>query len=198
MKRIIVKISLSFTILCLLVIFSFGQDNAEKEKECSVKLDVEYLDLGYIGKILPVSNSCEKESLEKKAIEKAKKLEFVVAIKNNEPITINKIVEFKYRIIENDKTELISIIEPIIILEKPKASYPNPYGGTICMSGVVRLRVVFLETGQIGNVQAISSLPYGATENAIEVAKKMKFIPMKINGVDTSITKTVTYNFGIY
>ncbi len=195
----IFKTILSLGIVCLLAVIAFGQNNGEKTKECSIKLDVEFLNSGYIGEVLPVSNSCEKGSFENEAIEKAKKLEFVIAIKNDEPVTIKKTVEFKYQIAENNETELVSVIEPITILEKPPAGYPKyEGGGTVCFTGAVRLRVEFLSTGQIGGVKAISELPYGATENAIEAAKKMKFVPMKENGISKSVVKVVVYSFRLY
>lgn len=87
---------------------------------------------------------------------------------------------------------------PLKILYKPIASYPNQDKGAICLQGVVRLRVAFLENGKIGNITPVGGLPYGATENAIEAAKLIKFKPAMKNGKPVTVTKVVEYSFKIY
>lgn len=87
---------------------------------------------------------------------------------------------------------------PLKILYKPKAAYPVPKSGTLCMTGVVRLRVRFLENGKIGNIYPVGSLPYGATENAIEAAKLIKFQPAMKDGKAVTITKVIEYSFTWY
>jgi TonB family protein len=64
--------------------------------------------------------------------------------------------------------------------------------------GTVSLRVTFLANGGIGNIEIISALPYGLTEQAIAAAKKMVFIPAKKNKVSCSVIKSVEYSFSIY
>ncbi len=85
---------------------------------------------------------------------------------------------------------------PLVILNQPKAPYPHPETGTVCISGVVRLKVRFLDNGNIGDIAVISSLPYGATENAIEAAKKVKFKPAIKDGKPITVAKTLEYRFG--
>ena len=87
---------------------------------------------------------------------------------------------------------------PIKILSKPSAAYPTSETGTICMQGSVRLKVTFLSTGDIGGITPVTRLPFGATENAIAAAKKMKFIPAMKDGKAVTITATVDYSFTIY
>jgi TonB family protein len=85
---------------------------------------------------------------------------------------------------------------PLVILSQPKAPYPNPETGTVCISGVVRLKARFLDNGKIGDISVISSLPFGATENAIEAAKKIKFKPAIKDGRPIRVSKTLEYRFG--
>jgi hypothetical protein len=66
---------------------------------------------------------------------------------------------------------------PLKIISQPKAPYPTSERGSICMRGVVRLNVTFLETGAIGAIKIVSGMPFGATENAIEAAKKSNLNP---------------------
>ena len=66
---------------------------------------------------------------------------------------------------------------PLVILHKPKAKYPVPEFGTVCIRGTVILRVQFLAGGLIGDIKVIKGLPYGATDNAIQAAKHIRFLP---------------------
>jgi TonB family protein len=84
---------------------------------------------------------------------------------------------------------------PLKIISQPRAPYPTSEGGSICMRGVVRLKVTFLETGQIGAIKIVSGMPFGATENAIEAAKKIKFVPAIKDGKPVTVSKTVEYRF---
>jgi len=84
------------------------------------------------------------------------------------------------------------------VLKKPEAAYPKSDTGTVCIQGTVILRVQFMATGEIGEVQVVLGLPYGATENATEAAKKIKFEPAFKDGKPITSVKLVTYSFTIY
>ena len=73
------------------------------------------------------------------------------------------------------------------------------------VEGAVKLKVVFLATGRIGDIVFISAktkdgkdFDDGLIKQATEAAKKIKFEPAKRNGKPITITKTVTYTFTIY
>lgn len=66
------------------------------------------------------------------------------------------------------------------------------------ISGVVRLKVVFLASGQIGEILVVSGLTEDLTQQAVAAAKNIKFEPAKKNGVAIDITKTVEYTFTSY
>ncbi|MDM7922673.1 MAG: energy transducer TonB [Pyrinomonadaceae bacterium] len=80
------------------------------------------------------------------------------------------------------------------ILSKPNARHPDEMA---CAQGTVRLKVAFLATGEIGKIVPVTGLSF-LTESAIEAAKKIKFIPKRVNGKNVSIVKSVEYKFGIY
>ncbi len=84
--------------------------------------------------------------------------------------------------------------QPLQILEKPNPQLPKDHG-TLDIQGTITLKVDFLANGQIGKVIAVSSLPYGLTENAIEAARRIKFVPAKKAGVVKSVSKVVFYNY---
>jgi TonB family protein len=85
----------------------------------------------------------------------------------------------------------------IRLLSKPRPTYTDEarQNGT---EGTVRLRVTFLSTGEVGTVQAMTSLPDGLTERAIEAAKQIQFEPSRVNGTPVTITKQIEYTFSIY
>ena len=83
------------------------------------------------------------------------------------------------------------------IISKPKAPFTDT-ARTQAIQGVVRLRVTFLSTGQIGSISPISGLSGGLTDSAIAAARNIKFEPAKKNGVPYTITKQVEYSFTLY
>jgi TonB family protein len=83
------------------------------------------------------------------------------------------------------------------ILSKPRPSYTDAARQNQ-VTGVVRLRVTFLASGQIGAVSPVSGLSYGLTEQAIAAAKQIRFEPAKVNGVPQTVSMTIEYSFSIY
>jgi len=85
----------------------------------------------------------------------------------------------------------------MVITSRPRPNYTDE-ARTNNVQGIVRLRVTFLASGQIGSVSPISTLPHGLTEQAIAAARNIRFEPMKVNGVAQTVTKQVEYTFSIY
>lgn len=85
----------------------------------------------------------------------------------------------------------------VSIISKPRPSYTDAARQNQ-VTGVVRLRVTFLASGQIGSVSPVSGLSYGLTEQAIAAAKQIRFEPAKVNGVAQNVTKQIEYSFSIY
>lgn len=85
----------------------------------------------------------------------------------------------------------------LTILFKPRANYTDA-ARTNQTQGTVTLRVVFLASGEIGDVSTVSALPDGLTEECIKAAKKIKFEPAKQNGKSVTVTKQVQYSFSLY
>ena len=83
------------------------------------------------------------------------------------------------------------------IISKPKALYTQEARENQTQ-GSVTLRVVFLQTGEIGNVQVVNGLPDGLTEQAVLAAKGIKFTPFVRNEEAINVTKLVQYNFTLY
>jgi TonB family protein len=92
---------------------------------------------------------------------------------------------------------------PVKLLSHPPANY-TLRARKDSVEGDVKLKIAFLSDGKIGEVVDITEKnkeklsEYGLTANAIEAARKIKFIPAKRNGKAISVTKVVVYNFTLY
>lgn len=83
------------------------------------------------------------------------------------------------------------------ILSKPRPNYTNSARQNQ-VTGVVRLRVTFLASGEIGSVATVSGLQDGLTEQAINAAENITFYPATKEGKAITVTKLVEYSFSIY
>ncbi len=86
---------------------------------------------------------------------------------------------------------------PLRIISMPEPGYTDAARQNQTV-GVVRLRVMFLASGQIGKVTPVEGLPYGLTEKAIEAALNIEFKPLIVFGEPITATKIVEYRFSIY
>jgi TonB family protein len=91
----------------------------------------------------------------------------------------------------------VGVTSPVKIISKPKAMYTDD-ARTAQVQGVVRLKVTFLASGQIGSITPLNRLPHGLTEQAIAAARQIRFEPAKVNGVPVSKIMTAEYGFNIY
>ncbi|HEX8250680.1 MAG TPA: energy transducer TonB [Pyrinomonadaceae bacterium] len=88
-------------------------------------------------------------------------------------------------------------IRGIRIISKPRANYTEA-AKLNHVEGVVRVRVTFMASGEIGSTIPISGLPFGLTEQALAAARRIKFEPATRDDIPVSVTKVVEYNFSIY
>ncbi len=80
---------------------------------------------------------------------------------------------------------------------KPRAAYTD-FARFYEITGVVRTRITFLASGEIGSVIPITKLPFGLTNQAVTAARSIRFEPAMKNGQPISVTKQVEYSFTIY
>jgi TonB family protein len=83
------------------------------------------------------------------------------------------------------------------VLEKPEATY-TAIARRNQIAGTVVLRAVFSSAGTVTNIRVVSSLPDGLTEQAIEAAKKIRFVPATKDGHPVSMYMELRYNFNLY
>jgi TonB family protein len=83
------------------------------------------------------------------------------------------------------------------ITSKPRPGYTDAARQNN-IQGTVILRVTFLGSGQIGSISTVKGLPNGLTEQAIAAARRISFIPKKIDGIGQTVTRQIEYTFSIY
>ncbi|MGB8509484.1 MAG: energy transducer TonB [Pyrinomonadaceae bacterium] len=84
-----------------------------------------------------------------------------------------------------------------VILSKPQPVFPRQARAER-VQGVVRVSVVLLASGKVGEVKVIKGLPEGVSEAAIEAARKIKFTPAIKDDRRVSQRALFEYNFNIY
>jgi TonB family protein len=83
------------------------------------------------------------------------------------------------------------------ILDRPEPLYTEEARKNQ-VTGSVRVRMVLGANGAVSGVQALSRLPDGLTEKAIEAAHRVRFTPAEKDGRKVSQYVTIDYNFNIY
>jgi TonB family protein len=66
------------------------------------------------------------------------------------------------------------------------------------ISGTVMLRVIFSSAGEVQQIRAVKTLPFGLTEKAIAAARQIKFVPAIKGGRQVSVHMQLEYNFYLY
>ena len=104
----------------------------------------------------------------------------------------------KSKVDPTDPTKMIAAVtSPLTIIAKPRARYTDE-ARKMNLQGTVVLRVTLLANGGIGSITVVRELGGGLTEQAIAAAKKVVFLPKRVNDYPMSVTKTIEYNFNIY
>ena len=83
------------------------------------------------------------------------------------------------------------------VIAKPEPQYTEEARRN-AVSGTVVLRVVFARTGEVTNIRAVQSLPFGLTERAIAAARLIRFRPAMREGQPVNVFMQLEYNFNLY
>lgn len=83
------------------------------------------------------------------------------------------------------------------LLSKPEPHYTEDARRNQ-ISGTVVLRAIFASSGEVVQIQALSKLPFGLTEQAIAAAHQIRFVPAIKNGHAVSVWMNLEYNFNLY
>jgi TonB family protein len=83
------------------------------------------------------------------------------------------------------------------LLSKPEPHYTEEARRNQ-VTGTVALRVIFASSGEVVQIRAVRTLPFGLTERAIAAAREIKFVPATKGGRPVSVSMQLEYNFNLY
>ena len=83
------------------------------------------------------------------------------------------------------------------VLLKPEPQYTEDARKNQ-ITGTVVLKVVFASSGEVVQIRAVRTLPFGLTERAIAAARQIRFEPAKRDGRAVSVAMQLEYNFNLY
>ena len=83
------------------------------------------------------------------------------------------------------------------LLSKPEPQYTEEARRNQ-ITGTVVLRAIFSSSGEVVQIRALNTLPFGLTEKAIAAARAIKFVPAMKNGRPVSVYLNLEYNFNLY
>ncbi|HVF30875.1 MAG TPA: TonB family protein [Pyrinomonadaceae bacterium] len=101
------------------------------------------------------------------------------------------------------QAEPAELNRPLKVLYQPKAVYTDRARAKD-VEGEVFLRITFLASGEIGEIQNVTKkngkrlLKYGLVDQAIAAVRKIQFTPKVVNGVPVDVVKTYSYSFTTY
>lgn len=87
--------------------------------------------------------------------------------------------------------------QKVVVLTKPEPSYTESARQAQTV-GTVVLKAVFASNGGVSDIQVVSGLPNGLTEQALKALKQIRFVPGVKNGTYVSTTLQLEYNFNLY
>jgi TonB family protein len=89
------------------------------------------------------------------------------------------------------------VSQKVRVVSKPEPTYTES-ARKYSVTGTVVLRAVFSGDGQITNIRILRRLPHGLTDQALDAARKIRFLPAQKDGQPVSMTIQLEYNFNLY
>lgn len=87
--------------------------------------------------------------------------------------------------------------QPILILRNPRAQLTSAARLSM-VNGIVKLRVLLLANGQVGDIIVLRKLGDGLTSASIKAAREIRFLPAEMDGRPVDVERTFEYSFSIY
>lgn len=97
----------------------------------------------------------------------------------------------------NSENKASTVTHKAIVVLKPEPGYPD-VARRSNVEGTVVLRAVLSSSGEVTDIKPVKGLPGNLTENAIEAARFLRFIPARKNGRVVSMYAQLEYNFKMY
>jgi protein TonB len=84
-----------------------------------------------------------------------------------------------------------------IILSKAEPQYTEEARKNVITGNVV-LRGIFAANGRVVGIHVVFGLPHGLTEQAIDAARHIKFVPARKDGHPVSMFMQLEYSFNLF
>lgn len=170
---------------------SYTDDARNNATEGYVRVRVTFGADGQIKSVSAISGL--PYGLLEQALAAARKIIFTPAKKDGVPVSVTKVVEYAFSLYFRENDELLE--KNAEIIEKPEAIYPAD-AGSEKLTGIVKVELIFIKTGDVSVVRAVTDLPKNFETQAIEAARKIKFTPaIHKNGNPVSQQQTIEYEF---
>ena len=85
----------------------------------------------------------------------------------------------------------------LYLVSKPQARYTDA-ARSANTQGTVRLKVTMMANGSVGTITTVNELKNGLTDRAINAARRLVFLPRRVEGKPVNSTITIEYSFSIY
>jgi len=82
------------------------------------------------------------------------------------------------------------------MLEPIPAQHGKPPQPSVIPAAIPKL--LFSSFGEVVDIRAVQSLPFGLTEKAILAARQIRFVPAMRGGHPVSVYMQLEYNFNLY
>ncbi|HEX6124040.1 MAG TPA: energy transducer TonB [Pyrinomonadaceae bacterium] len=125
---------------------------------------------------------------------------------NSKDATDDKKEERPENRVQEKSTDKFASLEPtdlppgssaLFIAAKPRATYTDS-ARRANVQGSVRLKATLLKNGAVGTITVIKDLPHGLTDQAIYAARRIVFLPKKVDNEPVNSVITLEYGFSIY
>ncbi len=136
------------------------------------------------------------DGLSEAAIEAAKKIRFLPAMKDGELVSVRGKLEYSFSIDKDTIQNMDSSLKPTIT-HREKAQYTDEARENK-IEGTVVLSAIFGADGQLSGIRVIRGLPLGLTEKAIDAAKQVRFEPAMKDGQPVSVSGFLEFQFKFY
>ncbi len=88
-------------------------------------------------------------------------------------------------------------VDALKVIGKPRAMYTDA-ARRANVAGSVRVKVALLANGSVGAITPVKELSHGLTEQAVAAARRIVFLPKRVNGTPVTVVQTIEYSFSIY
>ena len=128
------------------------------------------------------------DGLTEKAIEAAKQIKFIPAMKDGRPVSTYAVINYAFELY--DREDDPAVTRKAVILEQPAVTYTEEAKAKR-IEGTVVLNVSLARDGKSRVINVVQGLPHGLTEQAAVAVQGIKFTPAERSGRPTTVARQI-------